>query len=519
MSKKIAILFVVGILLFASFSSMASSARIGMLGGDSEKDTGTVVPYREKEEFIIEGDNGIVFLGKVFYKYLPLNLPEEFRKEGLKVKFTATISLKKIFTMDGLWHLIRGILPIELTSIENIRKLKVIAPPKIEEGKRFLVTVTDSTGEPVEKAMVTVSWLKCEKCVFYTNVNGSVELEAPLVEKDAKHFISAAKEGYVWSEKEIIILNKKPILDFDISLEKNTFRAGEPIIVKAILTNMGNSPIKVSSFVNDHFDVTDSNGEELDYVGPIGALPYPVILKPGGYISKTVDINKCYAYRGPDFDPADHQLPPGEYKIIGHYSSGPAHFPPDVNWTDVWEGNLRSPVYKFTVQSPVYLDFDISLEKNTFRAGEPIIVKATITNKYKIPVKVSEILLAGGSLKLDIITPHGDILKYYGPMITGWPEVIDLKPGMSTSERVDIASGNFARNIEEKQNGGFSFEKNPGIYTIKAAYSACYPTDSSQTPSPIQLIPKDLQQPFIDEEGRWHGILHLDAQFSVVILH
>ena len=104
-------------------------------------------------------------------------------------------------------------------------------------------------------------------------------------------------------------------------------------------------------------------------------------------------------------------------------------------------------------------------------------------------------------------------------MITGWPEVIDLKPGMSTSERVDIASGNFARNIEEKQNGGFSFEKNPGIYTIKAAYSACYPTDSSQTPSPIQLIPKDLQQPFIDEEGRWHGILHLDAQFSVVILH
>lgn len=596
LSKKIAILFVVSILLFASFSSIAS-ARINTLKGYSKKDTGTIVLYKEKEEFIIEGHNGIVFLGKVFYKYLPLNLPEEFRKEGLKVKFTATISLKKIFTMDGLWHLIRGILPIELTSIKNIRELKVIAPPKIEEGKRFLVMVTDSTGEPVEKAMITVSWLKC---VFYTNINGSVELKAPLVEKDAKHFISAAKEGYVWSEKEIIILNKKPILDFDIkvkesynvdeplivkailtnrgeqpiklnimcfegdtldftiktpdekklhyvgdfidcyppaiilkpgeshkriidlrdtnhpfgekymepynftlpgvyeikgfyhsfgkscydkpsngivdvdfwegtlvspvykfeikqevkpgvikgsvredpeapiflfipvegakirayiipilhkestevpkyyetftdsrghyelevepgfcyrmvvtkdgygddsktiglikagevkevrfvlkkildfdiSLEKQEFEVGEPIIVTATLTNMGNSPIKVSSFGNDLFDITDSNGGVLDYIGPIGALPYPVILEPGKSISTKVDINKDYAYLEPDFDPANHQLPPRDYKIIGRYSSGPSPWPPDVNWTGVWKGNLVSPEYKFEI--------------------------------------------------------------------------------------------------------------------------------------------------------------------------
>ena len=356
MSKKILILFVVGTLFFTSFSSVAS-ARISILSGvHNEKDTGTIVLYREKEKFIIEGDNGIVFLGKTFYKYLPLNLPEEFRKEGLKVKFTATICLKKIFTMDGLWYLIRGILPITLISIEKIKELKIIAPSSVDEGKVFGVRVVDSSGEPVEKAMVTVSWLKCEKCVFYTDKNGFVKLVAPRVEKDTVGYITATKTGYSEDRAKIIIKDIRVHLDFDISLKKQRFKIGEPIEVVSTLTNLGEDAIRVREMWLGWtlaLEILTPDGKKLDYIGDVPNCPPELkLLKPGEKYSIVIKLNdNLFGYiENHTRIPYDFEIP-GKYSISGSYVSfGPTPCD-EIQYDDIWEGKLVSPEYEFEIVS------------------------------------------------------------------------------------------------------------------------------------------------------------------------
>jgi len=249
--KKILIVTLVIILLTTSMSAV-SSARFSILSNDSKdhiEDTGIIEKQKlnfidsSEDIYIINGDKGIVFLGLIFKRYAPINLPEEFKNEGIKVEFIGEVSIMHILTARGL------------NSLINLRAL----PIKI-------LDIREISGEPD--------------------------------------------------------------LDFGISINDN-YDFGDPIPVKATLTNNGDSPIKVVDMdpnANGHFVITDQNGGKLRYIGPEGYLRKPILLDPRESVSITVDIQEVYGYLEDYLDPKD--LPSGKYSIQGFYSSGNFIIPP-----------------------------------------------------------------------------------------------------------------------------------------------------------------------------------------------
>ena len=71
-------------------------------------------------------------------------------------------------------------------------------------------------------------------------------------------------------------------------------------------------------------------------------------------------------------------------------------------------------------KKPLNLEFEIILMKDTCYPEEAISVVATITNIGDHALTISDMMIAGQSLSLDIKTPDGEKLMYFGPMITGW---------------------------------------------------------------------------------------------------
>jgi hypothetical protein len=241
--RKMLIFAIVSILILAAFSGV-SSARISILQ-ENLKDHGKVSFLKEKDEYLIKGHNGVNFLGKMFYTYLPINLPPEYQAEGKAIEFTGEISFRKLFTLDGIWHIIRGILPIKLIEINEHEPLLIHSPLNVSEGVDFTIRVTDDIDNPIENAMVTVSWLKC---IFYTNSDGYLKLKSPLVESHTRHYISASKEGYVSDNNEIIIINNNP-QKFSITSPQN----GATIegMVEVVVSFSNYDPLVVEVRIND----------------------------------------------------------------------------------------------------------------------------------------------------------------------------------------------------------------------------------------------------------------------------
>ncbi|HEC81142.1 MAG TPA: PEGA domain-containing protein, partial [Thermoplasmatales archaeon] len=238
-------------------------------------------------------------------------------------------------------------------------------------------------------------------------------------------------QGTLKTRKHLFtISNQKDTIDFNIHVKK-TYPFKQPIPVKATLTNKGNTSLKVLDFGLDHFTITDPTGKKLHYIGPIGGLRKPIILKPGETRSITLDITKLYG----ENIISKYEFKPGVYQIQGHYSSGPCPWPPDWNYTDIWVGNLKTPVYNFTVVDN-NLNFEISLKK-LFKEDEPIQIEATITNNNNHTINVSEMGLRIKSLNFNITTPDGKTLHYTGPYIRTLPKVVSISPYSSYSIKID----------------------------------------------------------------------------------
>lgn len=128
-TKKLIPLMLVILMVSVSLSSCAT-ARFGILSAEDSKevkDTGTIerisMPFKisSKDIFLIDGDQGTIYQGRPFKKYLPLNLPEEFKKDSMRVDFTAKISIKGMNLNYFILILLRkNILPIEIVDIKEI---------------------------------------------------------------------------------------------------------------------------------------------------------------------------------------------------------------------------------------------------------------------------------------------------------------------------------------------------------------------------------------------------------------
>jgi len=492
--KKILVITLVTI-LFTTSASTVSSARFSILSNNSRddiKDTGLI----EKEKlnfidssddiYIINGDDGIVFLGLHFKRYAPINLPEEFKNEGLKVEFTGKISLMHILTSRGLASLINlKALPIKIIDIKEI-------------------------GDQTD-------------------------------------------------------------LDFDISMDDNFF-SGEAIPVTAILTNNGNSEIKVNRMSLEgqslDFNIITPDGKEIRYIGPhINCYPESIVLGPGERNSTVIDLkSENYDFvedTGEALIPYNFSLD-GKYKIKGFYHSFGRDCNPDDQ--DIWEGNLETEIFEFTINenrvseitgtvrvkydipitlfTPVvnakvvatsqadftnasqgnpegaYITFtdeegnykiyaapddykvtvskegfetsssNIHLEDNgdtaivnfalrptvnleldlsiaeSFKEGNPLPVEVTLTNNGDYPVPVSEMALNLQTLDFCIVTPEDKTLCYIGPVIKRLPNLTVVTPGPNNAHKIAIEDIKNLFGVDVP----YAFE--PGEYSIQSHYES-----------------------------------------------
>ena len=121
--KKYVTITLVGLFIATSLSSVVG-AKIFDVERGIFKDNGEIVtPLIDSKysgDFLIRGENGIKFMGVYYNLYKPVNLPDEFKKCGLKVKFTAEINLKSLTSFSGLISIFNKILPIKIISIEQV---------------------------------------------------------------------------------------------------------------------------------------------------------------------------------------------------------------------------------------------------------------------------------------------------------------------------------------------------------------------------------------------------------------
>jgi len=123
-TKKWFIVLIIIIFLFNAFS-IIPSARNLFTEDQTISDTGIIKKIERKinirdENFIIEVEEGIEFLGKIYKRYKPVNLQEEFKEEGLLVEFSAEIDIKEILTIEGICSLLIKVLPVNITYIKKI---------------------------------------------------------------------------------------------------------------------------------------------------------------------------------------------------------------------------------------------------------------------------------------------------------------------------------------------------------------------------------------------------------------
>ena len=126
--KKYLIATLITLLIIDIFTIISPAKLIGRLSNnDDVNDTGVIqeinvgITCFKKPIYLINGDKGKMFLGKLYKKYYPLNLPEEFQKKDIKIEFTGDIQIKDILTVKGIISLLKyQALPIKIKDIKRI---------------------------------------------------------------------------------------------------------------------------------------------------------------------------------------------------------------------------------------------------------------------------------------------------------------------------------------------------------------------------------------------------------------
>ena len=127
----------------------------------------------------------------------------------------------KIIIMGIGLLLILSVISIPTQAIEPIGnrntkepQLTIFAPSEVEEKTFFTVFVTDGEN-PVANVSVTNNWIRM---VYYTDENGSVEMQSPTVQNDTWYNIRANKDGYESDRVSILVTNEEePVICGDAS--------------------------------------------------------------------------------------------------------------------------------------------------------------------------------------------------------------------------------------------------------------------------------------------------------------
>ena len=252
------------------------------------------------------------------------------------------------------------------------RVLMIHAPRVVEEREPFRVIVTDYRGNPIEGVVVGASW-SWMRCVFYTGPDGSVSLEAPMVEKNTTFYIKASKDGYKSAYLTITVINKDietgkihgrvyeiiapPVEEFN-----GTYAYPKPIEgakVTAWRTYYPHAPQDLISSPYPYVTYTDKDGN------------YRLLLKPGEYritvtkegyetATKIVYVNSYedkrvdfQLHRIPGVPPeVNIRYPHNDEKVSGVVTIRGTVFDPDGD--SIKELSVRiSPVYPVYVQKEV----------------------------------------------------------------------------------------------------------------------------------------------------------------------
>ncbi|RLF53704.1 MAG: hypothetical protein DRN24_00030 [Thermoplasmata archaeon] len=434
--KKYLSMIVVIVLLSTSLSAVALAKKTRVLNEDNIiRDTGTIKRLKishcivdDKGIYLIHGDRGTYFMGKLFKKYLPLNLPEEFKQHNLKVNFTATVVYKRLVSLIGIRYIfIFHALPIELIHIEKINDV-------------------EPENHPPEANFV-------------------FEPENPLVGEDV-NFMDKSKD-----EDGSVVAWKWDFGDGFVSDEQNPVHmynvAGLYKVTLTVVDDDGATGTVIKE--------VNVKGEEPVKPGVIAGVVREDPILPV-FLFKPIPGAKIEVYTSGEIEPiyvtyTDErglykiEVEPGVYDVK---ASKPRYKTEMVKNVEV-ESDEEETVNFVLEKQCVALHFDIQLEKKEYKPGESINVTAILTNNDDHPVTVNIMKLEYGTLDFVLKTPDDKKIHYIGE-IQGPPETIELQPGESLKEKVDLTKIELGY-INHRTGEKIKYDLNtPGGYYIVGIY-------------------------------------------------
>ena len=584
--KYLAIMLVV-VLVITSFVSI-SSAHLKLLSNEKDnliEDRGRIECYSlsnrvndERGIYYIVGETGTKFAGRLFTKYVPINIDDfpDFKKEGLKVEFTGKISIKHMLSIRGIYCLRLQALPIELKTIKEIddepdevklsfdigvkEKNKIMDPiparavltnkgkctVNVSEMGLEVLTLDFTINTPDGKNLsfnqsrrerrgpkvVTLEPGKTNSTVIedisipglfidekgnnYTFIEGDYKIcghyfsgeyrpgatevevfECEMRSSDHPFKISTEEpenmppvsipggpySGYVDEE---ITFNGSASYDLDGSIVEwdwsYTNGASFP-------TNVGDE--KVITFIFTHTGifnlslrvVDDKGAEDIAYAKvTITEEPAPEKAKIQGTVKQyifltlpvSIPIDEATVSVRPKASGASEIIyetttdSEGCYELevdAGHYnvSVSKIGYEPKTKEIKVEEGEKKQLDFVLKKKS-VDLKFEIILESDAYKVGKAIPVTAKLTNNGETAVRLSEMSMECQSLDFFVLTPDLKKIHYIGPVVKGYPEVIELGAGESHTVKIDITNAELGNG-----DGVYDFSQT-GRYVVLGFY-------------------------------------------------
>lgn len=602
--KKYLAIMLVTFLMITSFASV-SSARLSFLAQSDDDlvvDKGTIecTPgfsnrlFESEKIYYITGEGGTEFMGRVFRKYIPLNMNDfpEFKEEGLKVEFEGEISLRSLFSTNILQCIRLKALPIVLKDIREVSD-----EPDYEIYLDFDIAVKESNmvGEPIPviatltnkgECAVGVSEMGLE--VMTLNFTITTPDNLTLSFNDSRRvrrspevvniqpgrpyvigvenitepglFVDEEGKDYFFVEGEYSIYAhyysgeyapfdengetfegelESKVYAFEITIEEPENVApvsnpGGPYVAylgeEILLDGSGSYDLDGEivewqwSYTNgDSFPTQIGTEESVTYLFPhlgeytvrlkvvddkgaedtvstgvtIAEEPVPekavlygsvkkdpllpinafVTIEGATIVATNAESSKKYTATSNSRGDYELEVDAGEYVVVASKEG----FEDLSEELIVKEGETKELNFVLR-KTPVELSFEIILERDKYKAGEPISVISRLTNNGAGTVKIREMSLKHKTLDFIIVTPSLRKIQYFGEIASDDAGIIELAPGESydvTTDITDKCLGN--------EEGFFDFST-PGRYSILGIYISNGPT--------------------FGENTAWHGILH-----------
>jgi len=415
-------------------------------------ESGGIVAIGEKkvrEIYVIYGDKGTYAFGTYFKKYLPVNINKfpEFKKEGLRVRFTGKIAIRNAFDavaavfasiMQKPTLFVGGALPIQLVTIERLSDEnegeETNHPPVADFIYGSITPVVDEVVKFIDKSYDPDG---DELSYLWNFGDGSTSDE-----QNPEHVY----ESPGTYEVTLKVTDEEGLND-SITKEIEVAEQSEETIPVALIYGT----------VTDENDLPVSNA----VIKAIYAGDAPDDVKPQ-------DASDISVYKTKTDENGNYELKvnPGAYTVVASKEG----YVPSQKMIKIRD-NERKEVNFVLKKLPVKkegLVLDVILKKREIPVGESIIVKAVLTNNGDKTVRVCDMGLKYGTLDFLITTPDGKKIHYIGPILL-YAKIVELKPGDSISTTVDLTKEKFG---VVKGSEPYTFDI-PGKYSIVGIYKPC----------------------------------------------